>query len=115
MSRVADMRSSLDAVAALQPSLQQVASLDNQLASVADLKPAMATLGALKEPMERVAALQEPMSRVAALGAGLENPVRLLLYGVLALIVWMAATFAAVRLAIISALRVAQRSVVVRD
>ena len=97
MTQVAAMRSSLDAVAALQPSLIQVASLDRQLASVADLKSAMTTLRALKEPMERVAALQEPMTRVAALGSILENPGRLIVFGLLALIFWGGVTFGAVQ------------------
>jgi hypothetical protein len=103
MTQVAAMRPSLDAVAALQPSLAQVAALDRQLASVADLKPSMTALGGLREPMERVAALQEPMSRVAALGDIIASPMRLVIYGVLALALWAGVTFAAVRLAIIRA------------
>src|SRR6185437_4306273 len=105
MTQVAAMRSSLDAVAALQPSLVQVASLDRQLASVADLKASMTSLGALREPMERVAALQEPMTRVAALGGLFASPGRLIVFGLLALALWVGATFSAVRLAIISAAR----------
>jgi hypothetical protein len=42
---------------------------------------------------------------VAALGSLLASPMRLVVFGLLALALWVGATFAAVRLAIISAAR----------
>lgn len=99
MDRVAAMRPSLDAVAALGDPMVNVAALRPELAAVANLKAPMDELAALKTPLEGVAHLREPMTRLALL---LDHPILLAGLALLALLVWGAVTFLAVRLALLS-------------
>jgi len=80
------------------------------LASVAALRGSMDQLGQLRMPMERLASLEEPMTRVAELGSLFNRPWLLAIAGLVALTAWGAVTFVAVRLAIVSAARVARAS-----
>jgi hypothetical protein len=87
-----------------------VAALEPRLTSVASLAPAMQQLGELRQPLERVGALETPMTRLAALGSILDRPLLLLAVAVAGLLAWGGVTFAAVRLAIVSAARADRRS-----
>ena len=106
MTRVALMRPSLDAVAALHGSLGLVAALKPELSAVAGLREPMRDVAQLRQPMERVAGLRDPMTRLANAAALVDNPIKLVLLAVIGLGAWAAVTFFAVRLAILSAMRV---------
>ena len=66
----------------------------------------MDQLAGLRAPMERLSALEEPMTRVAELGSIINRPWLFVIVGLVALVVWGAVTYVAVKLAIVSAAKV---------
>jgi hypothetical protein len=105
--RVADLRSSLDGVVALREPLGRVASLSAQLDAVSALGGPLKEVSALRQPLAQLAGLAGALDPLIAAAAVLQHPAILVVLAVLALAVWAAVTYFAVRLAMTSAMRAA--------